>query len=594
MIIFMAVNKEIRYALDYHEATKHSEASLMASRHYLDFDNKPIPFKIYLELPSIPLPINFPTPEVNALSCISGMISQKSSDDMKGLTTAMTSTDNTNNFITASGVPNFDIESLAEVLFFSAGITRELKYPYGKYYMRAASATGALYPIELYVICDDISPNLAAGVYHFSPPDFSVTQIRKGRYKRYLVESTANNQDIVNSAIIIIFTSFAWRNAWKYQARSYRHWFWDSGVIAANLLATTHAMGLPTRIIMGFLDDNISQLLCLEDEREACVAIAAIGRQDPKGNVSTVSQQQSETDRISHVPMPKIRALSKTGEINYPEIWELNQASKLTSKQAIQNWINNAHHHHHHMLSATSHRSQKKGANKDDIVLDVPNELDEEVIHNSRSLKEAILWRGSSRRFARTNISSSALRTVLYSSTTGIPMDIFREGNSLIDIYFIANGVDGLIPGAYFYNRNTSASNAPASIERIKEIASSRNISGYLCLGQSLFGDASVVFFLMTDLHSVLRSLGNRGYRASQFEAGVIAGKIYLAAYALGIGASGSTFFDDAVTEFFSPHASNKSTMIAVGVGVPAYKANPGKVLPRRLSKEELLTQTLA
>ncbi|HEX5976093.1 MAG TPA: nitroreductase family protein, partial [Nitrososphaeraceae archaeon] len=106
-----------------------------------------------------------------------------------------------------------------------------------------------------------------------------------------------------------------------------------------------------------------------------------------------------------------------------------------------------------------------------------------------------------------------------------------------------------------------------------------------------LFSDASVVFFLMTDLQTVLRSLGNRGYRASQFEAGIIAGKIYLAAYALGLGASGSTFFDDAVTEFFSPHAGNKSCMITVGVGIPAYKANPGKILPVRLSKEELLTQ---
>ena len=90
----------------------------------------------------------------------------------------------------------------------------------------------------------------------------------------------------------------------------------------------------------------------------------------------------------------------------------------------------------------------------------------------------------------------------------------------------------------------------------------------------------------MTDLQSVLRSLGNRGYRASQFEAGIIAGSIYLAAYALRIGASGSTFFDDAVTEFFSPHASNKSTMIAIGVGIPAYKASPGKILSARLSKE--------
>jgi nitroreductase len=441
-----------------------------------------------------------------------------------------------------------------------------------------------------------------AGVYHFSPADFSLTQIRKGTYKRYLA-AAANNQDIANSAITVVFTSFAWRNAWKYQTRSYRHWFWDSGVIAANLLATTHAMNLPTHIIMGFLDDKVSELLCLEDQREAAIAMVAIGERSSKDNVAS-SQQQSEAEILPHVPIPKIRALSKRGEISYPEIWELNRASKLTSKQEIEEWINNAHRHHNHQLlsTTTSHHLQGKGAindqnnnnNNNNNVIIIPNELKEDI-KNSRNLKETILWRGSSRRFARTDISLSALKTILYSSTRGVPIDIFRERSSLIEIYFIANGVDGLTPGAYFYNRDISAATKPptSSIQKIRGIASSRNISGYLCLGQSLFSDASVVFFLMTDLQSVLRSLGNRGYRASQFEAGIIAGKIYLAAYALGLGASGSTFFDDALTEFFSPHASNRSTMIAVGVGIPAYKANPGKILPMRLTKEQLLTQDL-
>jgi nitroreductase len=101
------------------------------------------------------------------------------------------------------------------------------------------------------------------------------------------------------------------------------------------------------------------------------------------------------------------------------------------------------------------------------------------------------------------------------------------------------------------------------------------------------------VLFLITDLKRVLKALGNRGYRASQFEAGIIAGKLYLAAYAQGLGASGSTFFDDAVTEFFSPHAENKSTMIVVGIGKPAYKARSGTILPVRLTREQLLSEKL-
>jgi SagB-type dehydrogenase family enzyme len=138
----------------------------------------------------------------------------------------------------------------------------------------------------------------------------------------------------------------------------------------------------------------------------------------------------------------------------------------------------------------------------------------------------------------------------------------------------VANAVQGLDAGSYFYSAEQE------SLEQLKR-GEFRQMSSYLCLGQPLFGDASVVLFLMTRLRDALGALGNRGYRAAQLEGGIVAGRIYLSAYSLDLGASGSTFYDDAVTEFFSPHAKEKSTMIAVGLGVPAYKAKPGKVLPQ-------------
>ena len=109
----------------------------------------------------------------------------------------------------------------------------------------------------------------------------------------------------------------------------------------------------------------------------------------------------------------------------------------------------------------------------------------------------------------------------------------------------------GLESGAYFYNHRLKA------FDLLKKITS-RQIPGYLCLGQSLFSDASAVIFLMADLHKVLDELGNRGYRVAQLEAGIIAGKIYLSSDAHSIGASGTTFFDDGATEFFAPHVANK------------------------------------
>ena len=553
-------NKEIQHALDYHEATKHSEVSIMASRHYLDYDNRPMPFKTYLEQPRYPLTNNFPSPNLESI-------------------TSIVDVEQSANSSPTQCEKSVSIVDISEILFFAAGITRVLRYSYGTYFMRAASATGALYPIESYVVCSDITPDLKAGVYHFGPADFSLTQLRIGDYRHALASTALAEREydtILTSPLSIIFSSFAWRNAWKYQARSYRHWFWDCGVIVANLLATTASMKLPTKLIMGYVDDIVDRLLCLETLKEASIVIAPIGigscpKSDSKGN----SNIQKE---ITELPIPKILPLSQRGEIDYPEIWNMNQNSKILDREEVESWISK---------QQLEQRNQNLDIeNNADPILDRKDMSSDTGTPTKMTIGEVILRRGSTRRFDNhSSIPLSTLYSILDSSTRGVPMDVFtNEGvrSSVIDTYFIANNVAGLEPGAYFFNRNLKA------FDLLKRNAS-RQISGYLCLGQSLFSDASAVMFLMADLHKVLDDLGNRGYRVAQLEAGIIAGKIYLSSYAHSIGASGTTFFDDAVTEFFGPHAANKSTMIAMGVGVPGYKARPGTVLPVRLTREELV-----
>jgi SagB-type dehydrogenase family enzyme len=536
------VNKEINYAKEYHEETKHSEISIQLSRHYLEWNNKPLPFKIYSRLPSISLPKDFPQPTEGALTCIG------KTKKTRGKTV-------------------LEIKNLAEILFFAAGITRVLKLDYGTYYMRAASATGALYPIELYMICQDM-PGLKAGVYHFCPGDFTLTELRSGDYRANLAEAAGDNDNILHSPVSLVFTSMAWRNAWKYQSRSYRHWFWDSGVIAANFLATCYSMELSAQLIMGFVDDLVNRLLRIDDKQEAAIVLVPLTNDSSIASVPLVKQ----TEDLS---IPKTTPLSRE-QVDYPEIWKLHKASYLYTKEEVKKWITAATHFKQTPTKNTAH----------EVLRLKPLEFETSPI-NEAGLGETILLRGSSRKFFRQSISFTQLSNILYYSTRGVQLD-FLEGKShddksknTIDIYFIANDVEGLDVGAYFFDRYNN------SLGLLKSTVS-RDVSGYLCLGQSLFSDASIVLFLMTDLNKILDTLGNRGYRASQFEAGVIAGRIYLAAYAQKIGASGSTFFDDAVSEFFSPHAADKSTMIAVGVGVPGYKSRPGKILAGQLTRTEI------
>src|SRR2546430_16167702 len=154
--ISQMAGKDFSSAVTYHEATKHSEVSIGASAHYLDWDNKPAQFKEYKNLASIALPRDFPRPEKNAITAIKSETKD-------------------------AGAKQIDMGVLSELLFFSAGLTRKMRFGKEFYYMRAASATGALYPIELYVICGRI-PDLEAGVYDFNPLHLTLATLLEGPY----------------------------------------------------------------------------------------------------------------------------------------------------------------------------------------------------------------------------------------------------------------------------------------------------------------------------------------------------------------------------------------------------------------------------
>ena len=200
-----------------------------------------------------------------------------------------------------------------------------------------------------------------------------------------------------------------------------------------------------------------------------------------------------------------------------------------------------------------------------------PLELANETELATDPIEAVILRRGSSRRFRRTSITHRELSTILDQASRNIPADFLygpgdvpRVGSirALTQIYLIVQDVEGLPPGSYVYQQERAA------LEQLK-LGNFRERSGYLALLQALASDASVGAFFLTDLAVVLERYGNRGYRMAQVEAGIRGGWLYLGAYAQRLGASGLTFLDDDVTEFFSPHANGKSVMFFVALGRP-------------------------
>jgi len=103
----------------------------------------------------------------------------------------------------------------------------------------------------------------------------------------------------------------------------------------------------------------------------------------------------------------------------------------------------------------------------------------------------------------------------------------------------------------------------------VHQVAGFRAEAYHLGLEQELPADACVDIFFLADLKRILERYANRGYRALELEADAIGARMYLAAYAQRLGATGLTLFDDGVINFFSPHAKSKSAIFLLAIGKP-------------------------
>ncbi|HVG21559.1 MAG TPA: SagB family peptide dehydrogenase [Blastocatellia bacterium] len=510
----MTENGNTQSAWRYHDLTKHSYWSIRRSPHYLDWDNKPSPFKIYPDIDPIPLSRAITQTGVPALRAI-----------------ASTGID-------AGGEAVPTLDQLASVLFYSAGVTREKTFPGGVIYFRAAACAGALYPNETYAVCGDIE-GLSAGVYHFNPGDFSLRPLRRGDWRGNLARATGSHPRVASAPVILVYSAISWRSTWKYRDRAYRYHFWDNGTILANALALAAANGLPAEIVMGFVESEVNKLVAIDGEGELALSLLALGHTESASSSSTAIKESSEL-QLNVLPL-------SDSEVDYQSIREMHAASSLTDEDEARGWRDAKV----DLLTPAASGSL--------VPLSPPP--DQEL--PDLSIEEVIGRRASTRHFARKAISFADLSAILDHATRGISADFLPGGRAqLNDIYIIVNRVDGLRPGAYFYRRDEKA------LEPLKEGEFSER-AAYLTLEQSLGGDASATLFFMADLKRLLAAYGNRGYRAVQTEAGIIGGKAYLAAYALKRGATGLTFYDDDVTDFFSPHAAGKSCIFVTALGVP-------------------------
>ena len=161
---------------------------------------------------------------------------------------------------------------LAYLLWASTGIQRiEDGYEF-----RTAPSAGALYPIETYVITNNVK-SLESGAYHYSIRSHQLELLEQRDLRQQIAAAALGQVMCASAAAVFIWTAVFERCKWKYGQRAYRYIYLDTGHIAENLALAAVSLNLGTCEIGALYDDNVNAIIGIDGTEESTICMATVG-----------------------------------------------------------------------------------------------------------------------------------------------------------------------------------------------------------------------------------------------------------------------------------------------------------------------------
>ena len=413
---------------------------------------------------------------------------------------------------------------LSQLLFYSAAISASKRvWSTGyKYALRVNPSSGNLHPTEFHFLTRGLK-GWPDGLYHYDPSRHMVEQRGRGDFEMKLVSSSAT--------IVFVLTSIVWREAWKYGERAYRYCLHDIGHAWQALALSARAIGCDHFAVGHFVDDDVARMVQLNSDEWPMLIISLHGESIPAREADT-----GETVWFGG----KANQLSKE-TIAHPLIDSIHFATKRSS-----------------IGSGETSFAESASTGCGEIKLPSPASSTRIFSEVARMRRSALDFVGGKR-----SMSLAQLSAILAVTSQALSADF--AGTRFIRLYLYAHRIDGLQPGVYrFWPERVE-------LEQIKS-GDQRVAAAGLSLGQNLAGNACVAFSMIGDLERAASTHGDRGYRYVHLEAGALGHRLYLAAEALGLGATGiGAFYDDEVQRHLNlaPNQGQVVYHFAIGYPVP-------------------------
>ncbi|GAB7036628.1 MULTISPECIES: nitroreductase family protein [Catenuloplanes] len=409
-----------------------------------------------------------------------------------------------------------DAAGLGRILFLGAGVVRTTERNGRSWLFRASGSAGARFPLEVYAVTTGVA-GVPDGVHWYDPVAHALVQVGPA----------------AGGATTLVVTGVPWRTGWRYAERGFRHLYWDAGTLLSQLEAAAVSAGRAPRLVTRFPDARVRDLVGADGVHEFPLALLTV---DGAAPVTEPAGPAVRGD-LPEVEFPLVTAAQRAGDSDsLGTAWPLAAPITPATRPVTPDRRPTAPGH-------VTGRSPGQGSG---------TAAGGGADPGRETLDDVVRRRGSQRRMDRSRtVPAEALEWPLAAALRGID----------VPHWVAVHGVDGVPPGVYRW----------PDLDTPVRAGDLRDELTRICLDQALGGDAAYVVIAAIDG----AALDDRGYREAQLAAGIVEGRLHLAAYALGATASGMTFLDSEVPGLLGAD-DTLVTLLFTCVGVAEYRSRPG------------------
>lgn len=456
----------------------------------VDWENAPLPYKLYRHLPVFPLASDVPL----QLSGKRGQVKPT-------------------------------LRDIGYFLWYTFGLA-QLSHSVNEQYSgekwesslqlcrRFVPSGGGLYPSEIYLYLK--LEELPYGIYHYDAAHHRLILLREGQFDSYVSKALGNRCDVTSCFAAAFVSTVFWKNFYKYHNFSYRLQGLDAGLLIGQLHEVAKRFDFEVGVYFQFLDRAIDHLLGLPEAEESVYAVIpfAVDSNMEWFHDSSTKNWMTSAELCSELPTIKHdRYMRSKKVLDYPMLTKMNEASIIDSTHSF----------------AQLGREQPAAVPQNDVhVLPQVNRL-------AYDLAEVCRQRYSpENEFVLEQVIQSDLAALLQEVMISYRYRNDLDGSiqspmSRVNLFGCFYGVEGIRDGAYHYDDQAH------TLQLVRGGDQRSWLQNGMSLDNVNLFQVPLCFHVAGDLGHLHAELGYRGYRIQQMEAGMLVQRLLLVSCASGM-----------------------------------------------------------